>query len=133
MNVAEIVNVLLGVLIFFGVLLHLLGTIGLIRFPDVYNRMHAVSKSATLGVICVLFGATCFLWIAQGTLNIKLILAIFFVFLTSPVGGHLITRAAYRTNVPLCDTSIRDDLAPAIQKHAAPKNNDRSNELHMLE
>lgn len=114
MNVEEIANVIIGILIFLGALLHLLGSAGLIRFPDVYNRMHAVSKSSTLGVISILVGATWFLWMDQGTLNVKLLLAILFIFLTSPVGGHLITRAAYRTNVPLWEKSVRDDLAPVL-------------------
>lgn len=116
MNVEEIVSVIIGIFIFLGALLHLLGTVGLIRFPDVYNRMHAVSKSATLGVLCILVGATCFLWMDQGVLNVKLLLGILFVFITSPVGGHLITRAAYRTNVPLWEKSVRDDLAPVLKK-----------------
>ncbi len=93
-----------------GALLNLIAAFGVIKLPDVYTRNHAASKSATLGVMCILLGTCLYFIQAEGIFHASLILAIAFIFLTSPVAGHLITRAAYHTHVPMCEKSIRDDL-----------------------
>ena len=97
-------------LILLGTALTLLSAIGLIRLPDVYTRSHAASKSTTLGVLFILLGAFMFFWINEGYVSIRLLLGIFFVFLTAPVAGHIICRAAYRSNVKLADRTVHDDL-----------------------
>lgn len=106
----EIVFILIAILILIGALLSVVSAIGLIRLPDVYTRNHAASKSATLGVMTILFGAFLFFWIEDGHINAKLLLGIVFVFMTSPVAGHLISRAAYYSKVPMSDQSVQDDL-----------------------
>lgn len=89
---------------------------GLIRLPDVYLRSHAATKSATFGVLCLLGGGFLYFWFKEGTVSIKLLLAILFVFITSPVAGHLNGRAAYRSGVPLWKESIQDDLLDRTEK-----------------
>lgn len=101
------------VVIFIGALFGALGAFGLIRLPDVYLRSHAATKSATLGVLLVLTGAFLYLLIKDGHVSIKLLLGIVFVFITSPVAGHLNGRAAYRSGVPLDQSTVRDDLKRA--------------------
>ncbi|WP_088102561.1 monovalent cation/H(+) antiporter subunit G [Halalkalibacter urbisdiaboli] len=109
MTETEISSIFVSIFVLLGSLLSLVTTIGLLRLPDVYSRTHAASKSATLGVLLVLLGALLFFYKDSG-LDARLILGIVFVFITSPVAGHLISRAAYYTNVPLWDKSVRDDL-----------------------
>ncbi|WP_404404549.1 monovalent cation/H(+) antiporter subunit G [Jeotgalibacillus malaysiensis] len=92
---------------FFGVVT----AIGLIRLPDLYTRTHAASKSATLGVMSVLIGALLFFITEEGMFNSRIVLGIFFVLITAPVGGHLIARAAYNTGVKLAPETVQDDLA----------------------
>lgn len=101
---------LVAALIFLGIVFSFLSAVGLIRLPDVYTRAHAVSKSANLGVLCILFGTFLYFLLTDGYFSIRLLLGIFFVFLTSPVVAHLLNRAAYRSNVPLAEESIQDDL-----------------------
>ncbi len=101
------------VVIFIGALFGALGAFGLIRLPDVYLRSHAATKSATLGVLLVLTGVFLYLLIKDGHVSIKLLLGIIFVFITSPVAGHLNGRAAYRSGVPLDQSTVRDDLKRA--------------------
>lgn len=96
--------------VLFGAVFCALGVFGLIRLPDIYLRSHAATKSATLGVLCVLAGAFLYFWIVLDHVSIKLLLGIVFVFLTSPVAGHLNGRAAYRSGVKLWHRSVRDDL-----------------------
>lgn len=87
-----------------------LSAIGMIRLPDVYTRSHAATKSATLSVLMCLMGAFIHFWLTDGYISIRLLLGIMFVFITAPVAGHLICRAAYRSRVPLADESEEDEL-----------------------
>lgn len=110
MSVNETSEIVAAGLILIGTLFGLFSAIGLIRLPDVYTRSHAASKSATLGVLCVLLGTFLYFLFVDGYVSIRLILGIFFVFLTAPVTAHLICRAAYRSGVPLVKDSVQDDL-----------------------
>lgn len=89
---------------------------GLIRLPDVYTRSHAATKSSTLAVLLSLLGAFIYFWVVDGFISVRLLLGIVFVFLTAPVAGHLLVRAAYRTNVKLADISETDELQGVLQK-----------------
>lgn len=105
----EIVGqVLLSVLMVTGCLLALLAAVGLHRFPDVFCRMHAATKPATLGVLLIAI-ATGFTVTAQGAL-VKLSLVVVLQFLTTPVAAHMVGRAAYRSGSPLSDLTVMDEL-----------------------
>ena len=67
--------------------------------PDVYTRAHAASKSATLGVLSILLGVFFHFWLNEGISVFNSLLAIVFLFITSPIGGHLMGRAAYLSGV----------------------------------
>lgn len=71
----------------------LLAAIGLLRFPDFYTRAHAGTKAASLGAALILFGAL--VPIDDPDITVRVWLTILFVFLTVPVAGHLLGRAAY--------------------------------------
>jgi multicomponent Na+:H+ antiporter subunit G len=105
----------IALLILLGALLSAVSSFGLIRLPDVYLRSHAATKSSTLGVMSILTGAFLFFVIFENLTSTRLLLAIVFVFITAPVAGHLIGRAAYRTGVPLWKQSVRDDLADVLK------------------
>ncbi|MFC0522525.1 monovalent cation/H(+) antiporter subunit G [Pontibacillus salicampi] len=98
-----------------GTFFILSSSIGIIRFPDVYTRLHAATKGATLGVAGIMIGAFLFMFIEHGIVSGKLILGIIFVLLTAPVSGHMISRAAYRSGVKLWDRSVKDDYHKAIK------------------
>lgn len=98
------------ILVLFGTAMSLLSSFGLIRLPDVYNRAHATTKSATLGILSILLGAFIYFLFTHGVSSIRLLLAIVFVFLTAPVAGHLVTRSAHRYGTPLAPISVQDDL-----------------------
>jgi multicomponent Na+:H+ antiporter subunit G len=106
-GIAEIIT---AFFILVGTTISLLAAIGLVRLPDVYTRSHAASKSSTLGVLCVLIGTLLYFLISEGYFSIRLILGIFFVFLTAPVAAHVICRAAYRNQAPVADTMVEDEL-----------------------
>ena len=88
-----IVDVIAGAALLIGSLLIALGALGLLRFPDVFTRMHAATKAATVGVI----GTTTAAALEAGALGglLVLLLVVALLFLTAPLGMSLLARAAY--------------------------------------
>jgi multicomponent Na+:H+ antiporter subunit G len=90
-----------------GVVFNCLGSIGLLRFPDVYTRLHAATKATTFGSIftslaVIVFGF--YQWNAIGdskfgVLALHTIVALFCLIITNPTGAHAIARAAYRSGI----------------------------------
>lgn len=79
----------------FGLALDLVGCLGLVRFPDLYNRLQSSTKCVTLGTSAILFGTFLLLGFTAG--GIKCLLCILFLLLSSPVAAHAIARAAHRS------------------------------------
>jgi multicomponent Na+:H+ antiporter subunit G len=89
-----------------GLTFDLFGCIGLVRLPDVYNRLQAATKCVTFGTCSIMFGV--FLlhgWCAAG---IKALLCILFLLLTTPVSAHALARGAHRAGVKLWKGSVID-------------------------
>ncbi|BAQ08514.1 monovalent cation/H+ antiporter subunit g [Bacillus sp. OxB-1] len=109
-------NSLIVLTIVVGVVFTIVTVIGVLRLPDVYTRAHAASKSATLGVLSILLGVFLHFWFNEGHFSIQLLLAIAFLFITSPIGGHLMSRAAYLSGVKPSDLTVGDELADVVKK-----------------
>ncbi len=92
-----------------GITFDFLGVLGLVRLPDLYNRLQAATKCLTFGSAGILLGVL----IIQGfnSFGFKAILGIIFIFLTSPVAAHAISRAAHRSGIRLTKESIIDSYA----------------------
>ena len=86
----------------------LIGAIGILRFPDVYNRLHANTVVVVGGVIMTLFGVSILYGLSMYSL--KALLIALFLFITNPVGAHAIARAAHKSGVKLWPRSIVDKL-----------------------
>ncbi|MGD9015387.1 MAG: monovalent cation/H(+) antiporter subunit G [Candidatus Omnitrophota bacterium] len=85
------------------------GCLGLVRFPDVYNRLQAATKSVTLGTCSILFGLLIFKGFSAA--GIKAFLCIIFIVLTSPVAAHALARGAHKAGVKLWEGSVCDKYA----------------------
>lgn len=120
MSIIGISKVIIAVLVLLGSTLSLLSAFGLLRLPDVYTRSHATTKSAALGVLCVLLATFIFLLVMHNHVSIKILLGILFVFLTTPTAGHLISRSAYNTNIGVV-TDPYDEDAIKISRENGPK------------
>ena len=92
-----------------GSLLAFVAAFGLLRFNDVFSRMQAASKPATLGILLTLGGAA--LVVDRTPAVAKLTLVIILQFLTGPIGAHLIGRAVYRSGAAMQLESGIDELA----------------------
>lgn len=89
-----------------GLAFDFFGCLGLIRLPDVYNRLQAATKCVTLGTCSILFGL--FLIVGFTAAGIKAILCILFLLLTSPVAAHALARAAHISGIKLWEGSVVD-------------------------
>ncbi|MEV5743873.1 monovalent cation/H(+) antiporter subunit G [Microbispora rosea] len=90
-----------------GTALIAVATLGLLRLPDVLNRVNATAKAAALGVVCVLLGV---LALMPGTDTAAIIgLSVVMQVVTTPLGAYALARAAYRSGAPL-DARTRRDL-----------------------
>ncbi|ANU16752.1 Na+/H+ antiporter subunit G [Planococcus maritimus] len=111
-----------------GVLFSAVTALGLIRLPDVYTRTHAASKSSTLGVLSILLGTFVHFWFKEDIFNTQMVIAIAFLFITQPVAGHLIGRAAYMTGIKVAEETVRDDMGTAIEKRKNNQQEELENE-----
>lgn len=89
-----------------GLAFNLFGCLGLVRLPDVYNRLQAATKCVTLGTCSILLGAL--FYSGFDVVGLKAILCIFFIALTSPTAAHAIARGAHIYGVKLWKKSICD-------------------------
>jgi len=110
-------DVVVSFLLLAGVTLSLLAGIGLQRFPDVFARMHAATKPATLGLVLILLAAA--LRLADGGDVIKLLVIAAAQFITAPLGAHMIGRAAHRAGDQMGPETTVDELAAARRQRDA--------------
>jgi multicomponent Na+:H+ antiporter subunit G len=86
----------------------LLAGVGVVRMPDLFMRMQAATKAATLGGGCMLLAVA--VHFNDLAVSARAFLVIAFVFLTAPVAAHMIARAAYSVGTPLWKGTIADEL-----------------------
>ena len=103
MTINEIIGLTLIVL---GVLFDLSGCVGLVRLPDVYNRIQASTKCVVLGTCLIVLGAV--VWIGTAPAIVKGLLCILFILITSSTAAHALARAAHRSGVELWSGSVVD-------------------------
>jgi multicomponent Na+:H+ antiporter subunit G len=99
-------NEIAAVIILVGALLTALAALGMLRFPDVYTRLHAASKAGPLGAGLILLGAG----ISSGdpAIMIRALVGFLFLIVTSPVSAHLLSRAAMKSGIPPTTSTISD-------------------------
>lgn len=102
---ADLISLILMII---GAVFMLLAAIGVVRMPDLYLRMSATSKAATLGVICVMLAAA--LHFNDFAITARVIAIIVFLVLTAPVAAHKIARAAYLAGPGLWPGTRCDEL-----------------------
>jgi len=113
-----ILEILSGLLVIIGVFLFVSGTLGLIRLPDFYCRMHATGKCDTLGALLSLTGLA--LYNGFNLVSLKIIFIVVFIFLANPTATHAIGRAALVNNVrPWTKEPEKDSSREASEEKAS--------------
>ena len=125
---SEIVDIIVYIFLFIGVFFNLLAGVGLLRFPDVYTRLHAGTKCTTFGSI-FLCGSVIILglkmWFLGNTdgsvLAIHTAGALVAILITNPTGAHAIARAAHRSGVKPYGAVVDDLEGRPARKSAREK------------
>jgi multicomponent K+:H+ antiporter subunit G len=87
-------ELLLSALILIGAVFTLVGSLGLVRLRDFYSRLHGPTKATTLGVGSLLIASAIFFSYQDEGLSLHEVLVTLFLFITAPVGAHLMAKAA---------------------------------------
>jgi multicomponent Na+:H+ antiporter subunit G len=98
-----------------GSALILLAAVGVLRFPDVLTRANAASKATGLGLAVLLLGVAVEVGTPRGWTVLGL--AVVLQLVTTPVAGHVLARAAYRSGAPLWEGTRSDDLRTYYRTH----------------
>jgi multicomponent Na+:H+ antiporter subunit G len=114
MTLDLILDIAAGICLLIGALLSLAAAIGLLRFPDALSRLHAATKPQILGLIFVVIAIA----LSSRSWPTLLVLApiILFQLLLTPVAGHMVGRAGYRTKNFRRDLLLVDELQDAVDK-----------------
>ncbi len=110
-----------------------LAAMGLVRLPDLYMRLSACTKAATLGAALLLIGTA--IHFQDVGVASRAIATSLFLLVTGPVASHMIGRAAYRSKTPLWDNTLVDELHDRYDLdtetlHSTPPPNSASYALH---
>ncbi len=98
-----LINILVVICLLFGLLFFTGGSVGIIRMPDFYSRLHPAGKLDTMGIMAVVLGLALYKlehWSLSSVLvSLKMMLIVFFVFLSSPTATHSIVDAGIRAGL----------------------------------
>ncbi len=102
-----------------GVAFLFTAALGMLRFRDVLQRMHAATKAGTVGAGLVVLGTV----LALNTAAAIIIgaLTVVFLLLTVPISGHLLGRAAYVSGAPLVGIEDKDALQGVLPRNTEPE------------
>jgi multicomponent K+:H+ antiporter subunit G len=119
------IEILISALLIFGGFTAVLGALGLVRFNTFFARLHAPTKTSTLGIGGVLLGSMVYLsWVSEMAVIHQILIAVF-VFMTAPISAHQMAKAMLDANPemrpPLPDSGQAD--SPRIDNTAAPAPN----------
>ena len=100
------------ILLSIGVLFNLFGCIGLLRLPDVYNRLQSATKCVTLGTCSILLSLVFYFGINE--IGAKALIAIPLLFFAATVAAHALVRGSYHFGIKLGEKSVVDDYKEVV-------------------
>lgn len=117
-----IVETSVAVLMVIGTLFCLLAAVGLVRMPDIFSRIQASTKATTLGAGLVMIAVAIFF--SQEAAITRALAVMLFLFITAPVSGHMLSRAAYLLGVELWTKNGHDDFDEYLKANGIRKASD---------
>jgi len=91
-------ELLISIAIVIGGVFVLVGSLGLVKLPDLMSRLHGPSKATTLGVGGCLIASMLHFWNLNGHPSIQELLVTLFLFITAPITAHFIAKAHLHTH-----------------------------------
>jgi multicomponent Na+:H+ antiporter subunit G len=117
MNWSGVADIAAAVCLVAGALLAFIAAIGLVRFPDVFTRMHSATKPQVLGLLMILVGLG-FRLRDPSTTGLLAMVALFQL-VTTPVASHMVGRAAFRAGQVRRDLLVVDELTGVLPHDTA--------------
>jgi len=108
-GVEDAVNLTTALVLLVGLFFMLIGAVSLHRLPDAYNRLHGASICVTLGLTCMLLAAAQEL--GSAAVVSKALITLVFSFVASPIGSHLLAKAAHHGGLEQWGETLGDELA----------------------
>ncbi|MBB1089893.1 Na+/H+ antiporter subunit G [Rhodopseudomonas pseudopalustris] len=94
-------EILVSALILIGALFLFVGSFGLVKLPDIMRRLHAPTKSTTLGIGALLIASMLYFALLQDAPSLHELVITVFLFLTAPITAHMISKAHILRNIAL--------------------------------
>lgn len=112
------IEVITGLCLWIGSLLVLVAAVGIIRFPDLFTRMHAATKVGTVGIIFMVLAVA--IYFGEIGVTVRAFLVIVFFFMTAPIAAQIIGRSAYMIGVPFWEKTVCDEWAVERKRGETP-------------
>ncbi len=116
-----LLELLLSALIIFGAALVLIGSIGLVKLPDFFTRLHAPTKATTLGMGSLLIASLIFTSYVTGDLSVQQLLITLFLFITAPIAAHMLAKTALHLRIQTVESTANSELQKAARERTAPQ------------
>jgi multicomponent K+:H+ antiporter subunit G len=104
-----IVEGIISFLLVFGGFLTFLGSLGIVKLPDYYMRLHGPAKNTTLGLGAILLASAVFFSVEQSAFVFRDVLITLFLFLTAPISAHLMAKSALHLDREFVDQHRGDE------------------------
>ena len=109
-------DIIFKILLIVGVTFNFFGCVGLIRLPDIYNRLQAATKCVTLGTCSIIIGLAVKYGFSEA--GVKAIVAIPLLFFTSTVAAHALFRGAYHFGIKPDDRTVLDEYKNYVRSES---------------
>ncbi|MCD8522654.1 MAG: Na+/H+ antiporter subunit G [Saccharospirillaceae bacterium] len=117
----SVVNSIAAVLLLIGGIFVFIGSVGLLKLPDFFTRLHAPTKATTLGIGAILLASMVLTTMRDGSVSIHELVISLFLFITAPVSAHMMAKAALHRRVRFLDHSKNSQLAARAAEQKNPE------------
>lgn len=121
-------QIVVGLLLFTGAFLTFLGSLGLVKLPDYYSRLHPPAKNTTVGLGCILLASALFFSFGVSPeaagLTLREFLITIFLFLTAPVSAHIMGKTALHLDAEFIDRHADDEAEGEVFHPSERRQND---------
>ncbi|UXD86258.1 Na+/H+ antiporter subunit G [Thalassolituus hydrocarboniclasticus] len=117
----SVVHIIVAVLLLTGGFFVFVGSVGLLKLPDFFTRLHAPTKATTMGIGAILLASMVLTTMRDGHLSIHELVISLFLFITAPVSAHMLAKAALHRRVKFLDHSKNAQLAARAAEQKTPE------------
>lgn len=114
------IELLVSVLLVLGAIFVFIGSLGLIKLPDFYTRLHGPTKATTLGMGCLLVASMVLVTNQQGYFSLHELLITLFLLITAPVTAHMLAKTAMHHKLEMMDKTVDKDLSKRARERNTP-------------